>query len=70
MQKRMALRVRRAALDLNQFEAAAAAGMGRDRFLRIELGYADPTPDEERAIARALKCKRADLFPEVAEATR
>jgi transcriptional regulator with XRE-family HTH domain len=70
MQKRKALRVRRAELEVNQFAVADAAGMGRDRYARIELGYADPTPDEEKAIARALKCKRADLFPEVAEATR
>jgi transcriptional regulator with XRE-family HTH domain len=64
MQKRMELRVRRAALEMNQFEAAAAAGMGRDRFLRIELGYADPTPAEQKAIAKALKAKAVDLFPE------
>lgn len=64
MQKRTALRVRRAELDLNQFEVAAAAGMGRDRFLRIELGYTEPTPDEQKAIAKALKAKRTDLFPE------
>jgi transcriptional regulator with XRE-family HTH domain len=68
MQKRMALRVRRAALDMNQFEAAAAAGMGRDRFLRIELGYADPSKDEQKAIAKALKCKREELFGEVVNA--
>jgi transcriptional regulator with XRE-family HTH domain len=64
MQKRMALRVRRAALDMNQFEAAAAAGMGRDRFLRIELGYAEPSKDEQKAIAKALKAKASELFPE------
>lgn len=39
--------------------------MGRDRYLRIELGYADPTPDECKAIARALKAKIEDLFPEL-----
>jgi transcriptional regulator with XRE-family HTH domain len=70
MQKRMALRVRRAALDLNQFEVAAAAGLGRDRYVRIELGYADPDKDEQKAIAKALKATRTELFPEVAEATR
>jgi transcriptional regulator with XRE-family HTH domain len=66
MQKRLALRVRRAALEMNQFEVAAAAGIGRDRFCRIELGYADPTPDEQKAIAKALKAKRDDLFGEPA----
>lgn len=64
MPKRLPLRIRRAALELNQFDVADASGMGRDRYVRIELGYADPTPAEQRAIARALKAKAADLFPE------
>jgi transcriptional regulator with XRE-family HTH domain len=64
MQKRMELRVRRAALEMNQFAVASAAGMGRDRYLRIELGYAEPDAAERKAIARALKAKAADLFPE------
>jgi transcriptional regulator with XRE-family HTH domain len=64
MQKRMELRVRRAALDMNQFAAADLAGMGRDRYVRIELGYAEPTKDERKAIAKALKAKASELFPE------
>jgi transcriptional regulator with XRE-family HTH domain len=66
MQKRLALRNRRDALNLNQFEVAMASGMGRDRYVRIELGYTDPTPDEQRDIAKALKAKRGELFGEPA----
>jgi transcriptional regulator with XRE-family HTH domain len=70
MQKRLALRNRRDALNINQFHVAKAVGMGRDRYVRIELGYTDPTPDEQKAIAKALKAKRDELFPEVMEAAR
>jgi transcriptional regulator with XRE-family HTH domain len=64
MQKRKALRVRRAELDVSQIEVASAAGMGLDRFWRIENGVVNPSPAEEKAIARALKAKTSDLFPE------
>lgn len=57
------LRVRRAELTITQSRAAKAAGMGRYRFWQIENGDGpDPTPDEQRAIAKALKAKAADLF--------
>lgn len=65
MPKRIPLRIRRAALEMNQFAVADAAEIGRDRYVRIELGYADPSKDEQKAIARALKAKRDDLFPEL-----
>jgi transcriptional regulator with XRE-family HTH domain len=65
------LRVRRAELDITQGRAAKAAGMGRYRFWQIENGDGpEATDDEIKNICKALKCKRADLFPEVAEATR
>jgi DNA-binding XRE family transcriptional regulator len=66
----IAMRVRRAALGLSQTEAGKLAGLTLHRYHRIERGTFDPTPDEEKAIAKALKCKRADLFPEVAEACK
>lgn len=62
--RRIAMRVRRAALDLTQVKAARLAGLTMLRYSRIETGYYDPTPDEQRAIAKALKAKRGDLFPE------
>lgn len=62
--RRTAFRVRRAALDLTQMKVARATGIEINRFVRIENGVFDPTPDEQKAIAKALKCKRTDLFPE------
>lgn len=66
--RRMAVnkfRVRRAELDITQGQAAKAAGMGRYRFWQIENGDGpEPNEQEQKAVARALKCKRADLFSE------
>jgi DNA-binding XRE family transcriptional regulator len=63
------LRVRRAELDITQGKAAKAAGMGRFRFWQIENGDGpDATPAEQKAIAKALKTKAADLFPEAVSA--
>ena len=60
-----ALRLRRIeAGGLSQMAVAKRAGIQFQRYARIENAVYDPTPDEERAIARALKCKRGDLFPE------
>lgn len=59
------LRVRRAELDITQGRAAKVAGMGRYRFWQIENNEGpDPTPAERKAIAKALKAKADDLFPE------
>lgn len=59
------LRVRRAELDITQGRAAKVAGMGRYRFWQIENGEGpEATADEQRAIAKALKAKASDLFPE------
>lgn len=62
--RRIAFRVRRAALDLTQFKAARAAGLEINRFVRIENGITEPTPAERKAIAKALKAKADELFPE------
>jgi transcriptional regulator with XRE-family HTH domain len=68
--RRIAFRVRRAALDLTQRDAANAAGIEFNRYVRIETGVFQPTPDERKAISKALKVKPAelvkafDLFPE------
>lgn len=45
------LRVRRAEKAVNQFDVAAALGISRDRYWRIEKGYADPTDAERAALA-------------------
>lgn len=64
--RRTAFRVRRAALNLTQRKAADAADIEINRFVRIENEYTDPTPAERKAIAKALKAKASDLFPETA----
>lgn len=65
MEHMIRLRVRRAELRITQGKAAKVAGMGRFRFWQIENGDGpNPTPAEQKAIARALKAKAADLFPE------
>ena len=46
---------------MTQQELAQHLGIGRDRLLRIEHGYARPTPEEARQLAAALKCKVSDL---------
>lgn len=62
------MRVRRAVLDLTQLEAARLAGMHMLRYARIENGVYDPTPDERKVIAKALKAKASDIFPELVSA--
>lgn len=43
--------------------------MGRYRFWQIENNDGpEPTPEEQKAIARALKTKAAELFPELVSA--
>lgn len=66
--RRTALRVRRAMLDLTQLEVARLAGMHMIRYSRIENSVFDPTPAERKAIAKALKAKADDLFPELVSA--
>lgn len=62
------MRVRRAALNLTQLQAARLVGMQMLRWNRIENSYIDPTPAERRAIAKALKAKADELFPEAVSA--
>lgn len=66
--RRTAMRVRRAALNLTQLQAARLVGMQMLRWNRIENSYIDPTPEEAKTIAKALKAKRDDLFPETVSA--
>lgn len=61
------LRVRRAELDITQGRAAKAAGMGRYRFWQIENNEGpEASADEQKAIAKALKAKRDELFSDLA----
>lgn len=55
------LRMLRAEHQISQLEAARQMGTHQLRWWRIEHGYADPTPEECKLIAKILKVKVADL---------
>jgi transcriptional regulator with XRE-family HTH domain len=61
------LRVRRAELDVTQFQVAKKVGVDHSKLSRIENGYQDPTPDEIAALARVLDTTPETLFPSLAE---
>ena len=61
------LRVLRAERDgISQRDTALKAGIALDRYWRIENGYADPTDDEIKKLARVFRgATPEDLFPEL-----
>lgn len=58
------LRVRRAERRLSQKRLALAAGIGFDRYFRIENEYTQPTSGEQQAIAAALGIDVPTAFPQ------
>jgi transcriptional regulator with XRE-family HTH domain len=61
------LRVRRAELDVTQFEIARKVGFDTSKLSRIENGILDPTPEDVAKLAKALKATPVELFPTLAE---
>lgn len=61
------LRVRRAERRMSQMQLAEAAGISHNRYWRIEAGHAEPTDNEQRAIASALNVSVAIAFPVIQE---
>jgi DNA-binding XRE family transcriptional regulator len=60
------LKVWRVRRELNQTQLAHKLGMGRDRLVRIEHGYQEPTPEEKVKIANTLQAPLEDiLFPAI-----
>lgn len=57
------LKVRRAELGLTQIRAARKAGLSQTRWSLIETRKDDPTVDEIKALARALRASADELFP-------
>lgn len=57
------LRVLRAEFDLSQMEVAAYLGCGHNRYWRIENGFQEPTPLEERLLAKLFKTSVGTIFP-------
>lgn len=62
--KRNRLRVLRAEHRLTQMNLARRIGVGTYRYWQIENGYAEATPDERAALAKALKVPQVEVFPE------
>jgi ribosome-binding protein aMBF1 (putative translation factor) len=59
------VRARRYALFLTQRELAAKAGVSTGLLSRVETRWAVPHPNRQLHIARALRIKPAELWPEV-----
>jgi DNA-binding XRE family transcriptional regulator len=55
-----ALRAERAA---TQWDVADATGIAHWRYWKIEAGRAEPTPQERRALCRAMGVTHADIWP-------
>jgi transcriptional regulator with XRE-family HTH domain len=64
------LRVLRAEHRLTQLDLAAQAGIAENRYWRIENLYAEPTLDEQNALAGVFGVRRRDVFPPTRKATR
>jgi transcriptional regulator with XRE-family HTH domain len=60
---RNTLRVRRAEKEVAQYDVSVAIGMSRDRYWRIEKGYAVPTDEEREALAAYFGVAVDTLFP-------
>lgn len=63
------LRIRRAERAVNQFDVAAVLGISRDRYWRIEKGYAQPTDAERAALLAYFEVDESVLFPAHARAS-
>lgn len=61
------LRVRRAELDVTQFQVARKVGFDAAKLSRIENGLVDPSAEDIAALAKALKAQPHELFPSLAE---
>jgi transcriptional regulator with XRE-family HTH domain len=58
------IREKRMALGLSQVELARRARIASTSLSAIECERLAPWPKAKRALARALKCSQAELFPE------
>lgn len=63
MKVRNRLRVLRAERRWSQREVARRANVSVDRVWRFENGYAEPTVDEQKRLARVFRVSAGDVFP-------
>ena len=64
MPKNLALKIAILESGLSQIEVATAADLHESRMSQIVNGWREPTDAERKLLARILKRKPADLFPE------
>jgi transcriptional regulator with XRE-family HTH domain len=69
MPKNIALKIAIVESGLSQIEVAKAADLHESRLSHIINGHRDPSGFERRVLARILKRKPADLFPDEAKAS-
>jgi putative transcriptional regulator len=62
------LRVLRAERRMSQMALGRRVGISQARISSIENGYAEPSANERKKIARTLKVTVADAFPDVVSA--
>lgn len=60
------LKVLRAERTVSQRAVASAAGIQFDRYWRIENGYTEADPGEQKAIARVMGLAPGDIWPQEA----
>ena len=58
------LKIQRAIREVNQLDIFLKTGISQSRLSLIERGYAIPKDEEKQRLAKFLKCKIADIFPE------
>ena len=60
----MSLREIRFYKGLSQYDITLRTGIPQSKISLIERGYVQPGDDEKERIAKALKCRVGEVFPE------
>ena len=58
------LKIQRAIRGFTQFDIFLKAGIAQSRLSLIENGYLIPKDEEKLKLAKVLKCRIEDIFPE------
>ncbi len=58
------LKIQRAIRGFTQFDIFLKAGIPQSRLSLIENGYIQPKDEEKLKLAKVLKCRITDIFPE------
>mgnify|MGYP001225041895 CR=1 FL=1 len=60
----MTLKEARFNAGLSQYDVALKTGIPQSKISLIENKYSNPNPEERKKIAKAVKSKQEDIFPE------